>query len=168
MENWGVWKTIKIGFWLGVGFIVPQLVVMYSGTALTLLAMPSILDTAVEEYANDWEEDLDAFSEVSDFYSDHDLTDSIEIEKFSERLIDGHLHITGAVSNTGEKAAGSIEIEAELLDAKGEFIYECSEYISRRVLPGESENFLLKCGCSRESVPEYASIDIRIVEATAF
>jgi hypothetical protein len=30
MNEYGIWKTIKIGFWLGIGFIVPQLIVMYA------------------------------------------------------------------------------------------------------------------------------------------
>lgn len=65
-------------------------------------------------------------------------------------------------------AVDSIEIEAELLDGDGKFVYECSEYISRKISQGESENFLIKCGCSRETVPEYATISLRVVEASAF
>lgn len=168
MDNWGIWKTIKIGFWLGIGFIVPQLVVMYSGTVLTVLAMPSLLELPAEEYTVELDDEADGFSDVVNFYEDLDLTKEIKLGEYTERLSEGHLHIIGSVSNIGEQAAGSIEIEAELLDAQGNFVYECSEYIGSKVQPGASENFLMKCGCSRESVPEYATISLRVVEASAF
>jgi hypothetical protein len=53
MESWGIWKLIKVGFWLGIGFILPQLVVLYSGTALTVLAMPSIMEASVGSTTDD-------------------------------------------------------------------------------------------------------------------
>jgi len=31
MEKWSKWEFVKVGFWLGIGFIIPQLVVLYLG-----------------------------------------------------------------------------------------------------------------------------------------
>jgi hypothetical protein len=47
MNEYGVWKTIKIGFWLGIGFIIPQMIVMYGGTVISILAMPSMMEMSM-------------------------------------------------------------------------------------------------------------------------
>ena len=118
MENLGIWKTIKIGFWLGIGFIIPQLIVMYSGTVMTVMAMPSLMEISAEDYMVEFEEEGD-FTDVSSFYEDLDLTSFIQLGEYTERRTDGGLQIIGSVTNTGEKATGSIQVEAELLDAEG-------------------------------------------------
>jgi len=171
MENWSVWKIIKVGFWLGIGFIIPQLIVMYSGTALTVFAMPAIFEMAADEYIyelDEMESEGDSYPDASGFFDDYDLTGHVKLGEYSEKLVDGHLHIIGSVTNTGDKPAGSIQIEAELMDAQGMFIYECTEYIGQKVQPGERENFLMKCGCNREKVPDYDSISLRVTQANAF
>jgi len=159
MENLGTWKLIKIGFWLGIGFIIPQLVVLYSGTALTMLAMPSMVDAAF----NSGDEDV-----MSSFTSNYDRVDQIEISSYREQKNGTQLLILGSVKNIGDTKASSIQLEAELMDESGNFVYECSEYISNDLKPGDVENFQIKCGCGKNPVPKYAKLNVRVVSASGY
>lgn len=159
MENLGKWRTIKIGFWLGIGFIIPQLFVMYSGTAITVLAMPSIMEASLNSEDSDM---LEGFS------SKYDRTDQLKIIDYREQKTGNQLLILGTIENIGNKNASSIKIEAELLDENGTFLYECSEYINKDLMPGDKENYQISCGCGKNSAPEYATINIRVVSASAY
>lgn len=163
MNELGIWKTIKFGFWLGVGFIIPQLIVMYGGTYITFLAMPKMMEMAMDNPS----ESKDSF-DVSEFTSQLDQTKKIEIGKYEDKSKDGQLLILGTITNKGDKPASSIQLEVELFDAEGKFVYECSEYISRKLVPGDTENFQVKCGCNTSPIPEYKSVDIRVVGAHGF
>ncbi len=154
MENWGIWKLIKVGFWLGIGFILPQLVVMYSGTVISVLAMPSIMGSS-DNY-------------MSDISSRLNRTSQIEILEQREQNNGEQLLILGKIKNTGNKIASSIQLEAELLDSEGVFVYECSEYISKKLKPGDIENYQIKCGCGDSPLPAYKSITVRVVSASGF
>ena len=165
MESWGIWKLIKVGFWLGIGFIIPQLVVLYSGTVITMLAMPSIIESS---YVETEEEGVDQEAFVSNYSSNYDRTDQIEILDYREQLQGDQLLILGKITNSGDSHANSIQLEAELLDSAGEFVYECSEYINKKLQPKEIENFQIKCGCGKKPLPEYASITVRVVNAHSF
>ncbi len=162
MENWSVWKTIKIGFLLGIGFIIPQLLVLYTGTVLTILAIPSMLDAQFDE--------LDEFTDsgFAEAALDYDRTDHIEVTQFREQKNGEQLLVLGTIQNTGDKSTNSITLEAELSDKAGEFVYECTEYISKNLEPGESENFQIKCGCGQNPMPEYATMNVRVVSASSF
>jgi len=159
MENPGKWKIIKTGFWLGIGFIIPQLIVMYSGTAITMLAMPSIMEASFNA------EDGDA---LSSFTSNYDRTDQVKLIDFREQKNNNQLLILGSIENIGTKKAGSIQIEAELLDENGAFIYECSEYINKDLMPGDIENYQISCGCGKNPVPDYATVNVRVVSASGY
>lgn len=166
MENIGVWKTVKIGFWLGVGFIIPQLIVMSSGTLLTVMAIPSMMASSFDEGLG--AENIDESFDMSGFTNNLDVTSNISIEKYNENKHGEQLFILGSIVNNGKKQASSIQLEAELKDSKGQFVYECSEYINRKLKPGESENFQIKCGCGKTPLPEYASISVRVVGASSY
>lgn len=159
MESLGIWKTIKIGFWLGIGFIVPQLIVLYSGTALTMLAMPLMMEASLST-------DEDGF--MSGVMDRMDRKDQIIIKGFRETKSGNQLLILGSIENQGDKKTSSIQLEAELLNAEGEFVYECSEYISKDMQPGDVENFQIKCGCGDNSVPDYASVNVRVISANSY
>jgi len=159
MENLGKWKLIKAGFWLGIGFIIPSLVVMYSGTALTILAMPSMMEASFESEDN---------GIMSNFTSDFDVADQIKIKSYREQRNGNQLLILGSIENIGDKKASSIQLEAELSDEKGNFVYECSEYINKALNAGEVEKFQIKCGCGDNSVPSYVKASIRVVSASSY
>lgn len=159
MEKWGKWKLITVGFWLGIGFIIPQLLVMYSGTALTMLAMPSIMEASFES---------DDGAILSSFTSTYDKAGQIEIRNQREQRNGDQLLILGSVINNGDASTRSIQLEAELMDKDGNFVYECSEYISKTLKSGDQENFQIRCGCGNNPVPEYAKVNVRVVSASGY
>lgn len=159
MESWGIWKLIKVGFWLGIGFILPQLVVLYSGTALTVLAMPSMMEASVSGASDGL---------VSDISSEFNRAKQIQILEQREQKHGEQLLILGKIKNSGDNKASSIQLEAELLDSEGTFVYECSEYVSKELQPGETENYQIKCGCGKTPLPNYNSITVRVVSASGF
>ena len=159
MENWGKWKFMKAGFWLGIGFIIPLLVVLYSGTALTMLAMPFMIEASYES---------DAGGVISKLTSNFDRAGQIKIREFREQKNGNQLLILGSVVNSGDEKASSIQLEAELTDKDGKFVYECSEYINQDLKPGDIENFQIKCGCGENPVPEYAEVNVRVVSASSY
>ncbi len=159
MENWGKWKLIKIGFFLGIGFIIPELFVMASSTAISIFAMPSMMEASM---------DFDDENFTSNFGADFDRADQIEIRDQREQASGDQLLILGSIQNTGDKKASSIQLEAELMDKDGTFVYECSEYIDRDLMPGDIENYQIKCGCGDNSVPEYAEVSVRVVSASGY
>ncbi len=159
METWGKWKLVQAGFWLGIGFIVPELLVYFGGTALTIHSMSSIAETTM----------ADEMSEVMpDIASEFDRSSQIKILNYHDKRNDGRVFILGSVKNEDEKSVSSVQLEAELMDAKGEFVYECSTYISRTLKPGDTENFQIKCGCINEAIPAYENITVRVVSAHSF
>ena len=152
-------KLIRIGFWLGIGFIVPQLFIMFSGTAISMLAMPSIMEASFDSKNNDV---------VSNFTSNFDLKDQIKIQDYREKRNGNQLLILGTIVNSGDKKASSIQLEAELKDKDGNFVYECTEYINKDLKPSDIENFQIKCGCGKNAIPEYSTINVRVVSANNY
>ncbi|MBU0533799.1 MAG: FxLYD domain-containing protein [Candidatus Omnitrophica bacterium] len=75
-------------------------------------------------------------------------------------------NVVGVVANTGSDAWGSINIEVELFDKEGKFVYECSEYIRGTLRPGEEENFVVDCsGCDKAPIPKFDHYEIKITNA---
>ena len=152
MEPQGIWSTIKKGFWLGIGFVIPLTAVMYAGAFLTMFALPSMVEDSFE----------------TNMMSEFDKTAQIKILDYREEMNGQRLLILGAVNNQGPDRVSSIRIEAELFDADDRFVYECSEYISRKLDAGESENFQIRCGCNDTQVPAHARINLRVVSANSY
>ena len=158
MESFGPWKLIKAGFWVGIGFIIPSIAVYFFGTFL-MFAAPSLWQSAAMEAADDG---------MAQYMADKDKTNLIEITGIRETRNGKQLLILGTVENTGEGQVSAIQLEAELLDDEQLMVYECSEYISKKLPTGEKENFQIKCGCSEQGVPDYASVSVRVVSASDY
>lgn len=105
---------------------------------------------------------------MSDFTSDYDVIEQIKIEKYRQESRGNKLFILGAIKNVGNKKASSIQLEAELLNQEGEFVFECSEYISRSLQPQDVENFQITCGCGKNPIPAFSDISLRVVNASTF
>ena len=158
MESFGPWKLIKAGFWVGIGFIIPSIAVYFFGTFL-MFAAPSLWQSAAMEAADDG---------MAQYMADKDKTDLIKITGIRETRNGKQLLILGTVETTGEGQVSAIQLEAELLDDEQLMVYECSEYISKKLQTGEKENFQIKCGCSEQGVPDYASVSVRVVSASDY
>ncbi|MDH5633283.1 MAG: FxLYD domain-containing protein [Gammaproteobacteria bacterium] len=162
MNEWGKWQLIKAGFWLGIGFIVPSAAVLLATTVGSVWIMP----TAME--ASGWMGGEDATDMTEDFRSRYDKSDQVRIVSYRETRTGNRLLVLGEIENAGKGNVTSVHLEAELKDKNGKFVYECSDYINRKLASGDKENFQISCGCGSNPLPEYATVDVRVVSANSF
>jgi hypothetical protein len=158
MENMGKWKIVKIGFWLGIGFSVPLLCIIFGGSIINTLLIPPIIESSYEE---DWTDSYSANSKGAN-------PDRIKIATYKEQTYGNRLVILGVIENVSDMKASSIQLEAELINSAGEFVYECSEYISKVLQPGEKENFQINCGCGDTVIPDYNKTSLRVVSVSNY
>lgn len=154
MESLSPLKLIKIGFWVGLGFIVPNLIGTLFSSA-SMFVMPSF-----------WQSQGSEMTER--MMSEMEKTDQVRIKDFRESANGNQVLIIGSVENTGNMPVGSIQIEAELFDGKKQMVFECSEYISKKLKPAEAEKFQVKCGCGNQPVPAHESLTVRVVKASSY
>lgn len=159
MENMSRWKIIKTGFLLGIGFIVPLICVILAGTIVSVMAIPPVMEQAFDDESGGM---------LSDLKSDEDDLKRIKILNFREQPNGNRLLILGSIENISEDKASSIQLEAELTNLNGEFVYECSEYISKNLMPGEKENFQIRCGCGDTPMPKYSDLSVRVVSISNY
>ncbi len=165
MNDWAIWRLIKAGFWLGIGFIIPSLIVYAIGTAMIVGITPQMFEATMMEEMG---EEFEANDAMSEFKSQFDKTTQVEILERYESKIGEQLLILGKIKNIGNDDVDSIQLEAELFDSEGKFVYECSEYISKRLKSEEVENFQIKCGCQGQATPAYSSLKVRVVSASSY
>lgn len=158
MENMSRWKIIRIGFLLGIGFIVPQVFVILGGTLISALAIPPLMQQAFEEETGG----------ILPTDSSGDSLNRVKINSYNEQPIGGRLLILGTIENISDTKASSIQLEAELLNSSGEFVYECTEYINKDLQPGEVENYQISCGCGDTTIPEHTDITVRVVSISNY
>jgi hypothetical protein len=147
-----------IGFWIGIGFIIPSIAKDLLSTAVPLSLIPGAIRQV------DSEADF-----ISEYMDDSDLTSQIEILSHREQPMDGGpLLILGRLKNTGIKTVNSVHLEVELMNENQEMVYECSDYISQRLKPGAEENFQVKCGCNNIVLPQHDSYTLRVTKANNY
>ena len=156
IEHWGPWKLIKTGFWLGIGFIIPTILVDVVTIASAWVVTPMVMNADFEEL------DGESFS-----FGQADAS-KIEINSQREMMNGNQLLVLGEFTNRNEKAINTIELEADLFDEDGVFVYQCSEYISKKVEAGAIENYQIKCGCSKNGVPDYDTLKVNVVSASSY
>ncbi len=137
---------IVSGFFLGIGF----------GTAL--VAISSI---AAYYYSNkSVHEDMPTYD-----YNGTSNISKIEILNHKDTSTSEKLIIIGALTNNQESKISSLTIEAEFFK-DGEFVEECSEYISTNIGQDEIENFKISCGgCGNYTTPDYNTYKITVKSA---
>ena len=143
-------KTIRTGFWLGIGLIIPIAIGMY---------FSSWISSTLYKYFSPSEE-YESYMPVKN------VEKNIIIESFRDVKLGNKVFINGSIINKGNKPLGSIQLEAEFFNEKGEFVYEESEYIKKTLAPNERENFQIKCGCTDVTFPEYKKVTVRVVSAS--
>jgi len=171
-------ETIKKGFLLGVGLLIPLLLVEYLSAEYSFHKMNQMTVDSFEAFKNEFDADEELYDEVelgdveshSNFEYDFNKSyvKDIEILDYNSVIQNNQLLIRGQIKNNAEKEISSIEIEAELFDEAGNFVFECTEYLSESIATNTVENFLIKCGCSENSVPEYSKIEVSIARASAY
>ena len=73
----------------------------------------------------------------------------IEILDYNSIMQKNQLLIRGQNKNISEKEISSIEIEAELFDEAGNFVFECTEYLSESIVTNAVENFLINADAAK-------------------
>ena len=172
MEHWTPWKIIKAGFFLGIGFVLPLAVMEASVFGASFYLANSAFEADYGEYEELTYEDSDDISSEGSSapsYPDFDdYADKIELGDYSHRMQGNQLLITGSLTNNAKVEVSSIQLEAELFDGEGTFIYECSEYMRKEIPAGKSENFMIKCGCSKNGLPEFERFELAVVSADTY
>ena len=75
----------------------------------------------------------------------------------------GRLVIVGNVRNTGPNVAGTIVVFADLFEADGSILYQCSHQIAEGLAAEQVEYFVVDCfGMSKALVPKYASHKLHV------
>lgn len=154
----GPWKLIKYGFWLGVGFMIPTLLVTVLSGALMFVAP---LDFSSEGLTG-----TDIDSEFSGFASNFDQSGNVHILEHREVSHGDRLLVLGRIENRSAKSVGLVTIEVELLDADGGMVYECSGYV-QKIAATDIENFQVTCGCGEQALPAHASMSVRVASASS-
>ena len=116
------------------------------------------------------------YSYVSDYDEDkcRSLSEcdepGLNFEIVSEKIDTESLILLGKIKNDGDIKWTSVSLKVELFDQDGNFIDECSEYISGGVAPNITENFKISCGsnCSKANLDDYHHYKIKIADAHAF
>jgi hypothetical protein len=148
-------RLIRVGFWIGVGMIVPLLLTQLVAAFFLLRSANWFWPTAedTEEMMGNIMENVGA---------------QIKIDHYREIRKENQVLIVGSITNGGDTKIGSLTLEAELFNAAGEFVYECSEYIGNELAAGQQENFQITCGCGKEVLAEYKTLTVRVAEASAY
>lgn len=155
-----VFKTIGAkladGFLYGAGFMLAMVVV----TAVYYTYMEMNAQATLEANRVEYSE------ERKRMFRDYDETALLELSISREIITQEEFTLLGTVENNGDAGWSSVSIKAELFNEAGEFIDECSEYISETSRPGDIINFKLSCGsCSKLQLHDYKSYKISIVNA---
>lgn len=168
MNDWSPWKLIRAGFLLGIGFVIPLGVATYGGTVITYFVLPAFMEGFYLQEPAVGDAPTGAESGSANTSPATADSEPVQLETFRETKRGDHLLILGSIVNTGENPASSIQLEAELFDRQGLFVYECSEAIGRRLAAGDKENFQIDCGDGNAPTPEYATLTLRVIRTDAF
>ncbi len=154
---------IRIGFLIGIGFIIPSLITYLLGSFVLIKGIPDFLNSSQNiEMADENAEYM------SGFMDNMDQSRDIEILSHREQPLGGQLLILGSLINNSKKTVNSVQLEVELMDDNQEMVYECTEYISHKIKSGEKENFQVKCGCGSTTLPNHTSYTIRVTQANNY
>ncbi len=69
----------------------------------------------------------------------------IEFIEHKDQQVANKVLVMGSLVNKNKKKIKSIKLEAEFFK-NGEFVDECTEYLSTNLKTGETENFKVSCG----------------------
>ena len=149
------------GFLLGVGFVAAAgLLGGYAISHMTTSAIES--SSSITTETDDDENEFDAM------FKDYDESAKLAVEVKTEKIRDGSFTLLGEIRNNGIYAWQMVNLEADLFNKKGQFIEQCTEYVSQILRPGEVVNFKLSCkssSCNTVDVNGYNSYTLKISDA---
>ena len=158
----GIW--LAMGLFIGAGFTVSMYIISYYAMDFYMDSMTSKSKEKIESTSK--ESSTSSVSSYMSSYKEFSSEAGIIITSHKERKVTNSVDILGVLENQGEDTWGSINIEVELFDKEGNFVDECSEYISGNILPGEKQNFKVSCRrCEKNPLPEYKKYTIKVKDA---
>jgi hypothetical protein len=107
--------------------------------------------------------------ERPDFIVEYNESAKLEIEVVSEFITPMEFRLVGKVWNRGERNWSMVSLRAEVFDADGAFIGDCSEHLSQTLRAGDVRNFSMACPGGYLGIPldKYASYTIIVADAFA-
>lgn len=152
-------SKIGTGFLYGLGFVV-------AATLIGNAAFSYIEDDIDEKVERSEQRDKEREEKRKLRYREYDESAKLSASITKERVSESEFTLLGVLENKGDARWSSINIKAELFNAEGEFIDECSEYITQNSLPGSKLNFKLSCGsCSKFQLGDYRTYKLSVVSA---
>lgn len=159
-----IFVKIGAGFLYGAGFFI----------ALALVgsfAIDHIYDSSEENIAEVKAKNLEAEKNIQEerrkLYRQFDETALLTALVTKERIDKEEFTLLGTLENKGDAAWSSVKLKAELFNEKGEFIDECSDYVSQTINPGTKINFKLSCSsCRKINFENYHSYKLEVVNAS--
>lgn len=99
-------------------------------------------------------------------YADDDYKSSLVIKEHKMIINNENLvEIIGSVQNNSQFEWSGVNLEIELFDEDGNFVYECNDKIAGKVAPSQSENFKVECSTCSKSIPKFSKYEIKIIES---
>lgn len=97
----------------------------------------------------------------------YDESAKLEVEVVTESIIPIEFRLVGKVWNRGEREWSNILLRAEIFDANGAYIGDCSHYLSHPLRVGDGSNFSMTCPGGYLGIPleKYASYTIVVTDA---
>lgn len=77
--------------------------------------------------------------------------------------IDGRIHFTGTIENTGKRLARGIQVEVNLFNGS-RFVDQYTSYVSGSIPAGTSRLFKISCGCKDTPPAKHDNFKIRVVD----
>lgn len=167
-------ENIKKGFFIGIGLLIPLLVLEVAVTYASFAFMANGFEDIVEDLEGfeDFETDTDDDSSASyeDALADinRSFEQDVKITSFETLKQGTQVLVRGQIKNNADIALNSIKLEAELFDKDDKFVYECSEYINSKQEPKAELNFMIRCGCSSNGVPEFDTVKVSVTDARSY
>lgn len=150
------------GFLLGVGFILAAGV--FGGYAISHMTKTAIESSPSRISTKSVEKDED----TSPMFNDYDESAKLSAYVKTEKIGNGSFTLLGEVENKGIYSWQMVNLQADLFNTKGQFIEQCTEYVSQTIRPGEVVNFKLSCkssSCNTVDVNGYDSYVLKIADA---
>ena len=160
-------KYIKKGFFIGIGLLMPMALLEFGAFKLSMVMMTDEMESYTEKLDYQEEPESDWKPGEKDIYDfNKSYVGEVLLGEYSYTTQGLQLLITGDITNKSSSDLSVVEVEAELFNKDGKFVYECSEYMRKQFKSGAKENYLIKCGCSKNGLPEFDKIEVRVVNAS--
>jgi hypothetical protein len=154
-----VLSKLGFGFLYGSGFIIAT-------ATIGNFAFSYMEDDINEKKAAMAERDKEREEEHRLMFRDYDDSAKLKVSISKERIESEEFTLLGTIENNGDAKWSSVSLKAELYNEAGEFIDECSEYVTQTSIPGSKVNFKLSCGsCSKFQLRDYHSYELSITDA---